>query len=109
MTKAANDNDATMIVTLTAGQLRALIREEVALAVEKIAQVKPPSVSERWVDVAGAAAHFKCSPQTIRNWIAKGAPARSFGPAQHPMLRIDLTEFEAWVDRPRTVTGEVNG
>lgn len=94
---AANDND--MLVTLTAAQLRDMIRSEVDRAVQEIAAVRPPSASERWTDVNGAAKHFKCSGRTIRNWIGRGAPAKQFGTANHPMIRIDLAEFEAWVER----------
>jgi hypothetical protein len=96
----AEDNvgDDKMIVQLTAGELRALVRDEMSRAARAIAEAKPPSPSDRWTDVEGAAKHFKCSGRTIRNWIKQGAPARTFGPAAHAMIRLDLAEFEAWVD-----------
>lgn len=88
-----------MIVQLTAADLRTLVRDEVDRAVTMVIEATPTvPKSDRWIDVAGAAKHYKVTPGTIRNWIAAGAPCRKFGTAGHPLIRIDLAEFEAWVE-----------
>lgn len=105
MSAAEKQDDNRMIVQFTAAELRSLVRDEVDRAVRVLAETKPPVPSDKWVDVIGAAKHFGCTPRTIHNWISNGAPVRRFGPKAHPMIRIDLAEFEAWVDlskRPRT-------
>lgn len=81
-----------MLVQLTVGELRQLIRDEV----ERLKAVVP-AVPSRWLDVGKAAKHFGCTTQTIRSWIKLGAPARQVGSTAHPQYRIELLEFEAWV------------
>ena len=100
------DNGNAMIVQLTVAELRTIMRTEVERVLSTLQVGRQPSRSDRWVDVSGAAEHFKVSDKTIRNWIKAGAPVRTFGPSGHAMIRIDLPEFEAWVDhaqRPREV------
>jgi len=98
-TKSEKPGDERMIVQLTAADLRALVRAEVDRAVTLVMEATPTAAkSERWIDVAGAAKHYAVTPGTIRNWIAGGAPCRKFGTPNHPLIRIDLAEFEAWVE-----------
>jgi transposase-like protein len=89
---AATNNDK-MVVQLTTAELRALIRAEV----ERGLRENSPPPPSRWIDVSAAAKQFGCTTQTIRNWIALGAPARQIGASAHPVYRIELAEFEAWV------------
>ena len=94
-----------MIVQLTVGQLRALLRVEVDRAVDRVLGAKPPVKSPRWVDAEEAAQHFGVTSATIRNWCAAGAPHRRIGaPGKVQQYRIELPLFEAWVDdaQPRT-------
>jgi|SRR3990172_8482775 len=87
---AAEKTDETMLVTLTRGDLKALVVEATMQAVK---QVSKPLTA--WTDVATVAEHFVVSPQTIKNWIVKhGAPARRVDKE----YRIKLAEFEAWYD-----------
>lgn len=96
-TKTGKPEDTRMIVQLTASELRTLVRDEVDRAVTLVLEATPTAArSERWIDVTGAAKHFKVTPGTIRNWIAAGAPCRRLGPTHH-LIRIDLAEFEDWV------------
>lgn len=92
-----SDAPDRMVVQLTLGELRALIRDELERGLRS---GTPPSAAPsppRWVDVGYAAKHFGCSTQTIRNWIKLGAPAKQIGSTAHPQYRFELTEFEAWV------------
>lgn len=85
--------DDQLLVTLTVADLRRLVREEVAAL--RNPQPEQPS---QWVDVATAAERYACTPQTIRNWIRAGAPARQIGTAEHPQFRIHLEQFDAWME-----------
>lgn len=89
---ASHDRDG-MVVQLTVGELRALVREEIQGALSARKDVG------RWVDVAKAAEIFGCTPQTVRNWIRNGAPAKQVGTSTHPSYRIDLAEFNQWAER----------
>jgi hypothetical protein len=88
--------DANMIVQLTVGELRALVRDEVRSALSERGGPPVPQIG-KWVDVATAAKVFGCTPQSIRNWIRAGAPARQIGTSTHPQFRIRLEEFETWM------------
>ena len=88
---ADDDIDQKMLVLLTVGELRQLVRGEVERALRN--KATPP----RWVDVGAAGKYFGCSTQTIRNWIRLGGPARQIGSTSRPQYRIELVEFEAWV------------
>lgn len=90
-------SDDKMIVQLSAGQLRVLLREEVDRAVSRVLEAKPPAKSIKWFDVADVADHFKVTPQTIRNWCKNGAPHRTYGAGKATVYRINLAEFEPWV------------
>lgn len=95
-----------MIVQLTVGQLRALLRDEVDRAVDRVMGAKPPVKSPRWVDAEEAAQHFGVTSATIRNWCAAGAPHRRIGaPGKVQQYRIELPLFEAWVDESQPRTG----
>ena len=90
----ANDNNAgddKMIVTLSVGELRAVVRDEV----ERLKAVVP-QLPSKWVDTPKAAEHFGCTTQTIRNWIEQGAPATQVGTGARPKYRIELHALEAW-------------
>lgn len=87
-----------MIVQLTVGQLRALLRDEVDRAVNRVMDAKPPVKSPRWVDAEEAAQHFRVTSATIRNWCSAGAPHRRFGAGKSQRYRIELPVFEAWVE-----------
>lgn len=94
-----------MLITLTAQELQELVRDTVDRAVRVAIHEAQPSTEHspaqpRWVDVKGAAQHFGVTPTTIRAWIRNGAPVRKFGPTTQPVIRIDLAEFAAWVERP---------
>lgn len=82
----------TQIVVVTLAELRQLVREEIREALAE----HPAERVGRWVDVQKAAEHFDCTPETVRNWIKAGAPARQVGAADRPSYRIDLAEFDAW-------------
>ena len=90
MAETAKDNE--LAVTLTRGQLKALMREAAAEALSQAA--KPPP---KWVDVDALAKHFGVSGQTIRNWVATGAPASQVG----RNIKAKLDEFETWVETHR--------
>jgi len=86
----ADTPDDQMLVTLTRGQLKALVFEAASEAV----RLHGSSAITPWTDVAAVAKHFDVSGQTIKNWIARGAPARKVGST----YRIKLVDFEAWVN-----------
>lgn len=89
----APELDDRMVVQLTLGELRLVIRAEV----ERAGRGGSPAQASRWCDVGTAAKHFGCTRQTIHNWIKLGAPARQIGSSAHPQFRLELIEFEAWV------------
>jgi|1185.fasta_scaffold489964_1 hypothetical protein len=89
----ASLDDDKLLVQLTAADLRAMIRAEV----ERSLRSSAPAPASRWIDVSTAAKVFGCTTQTIRNWIALGAPAAQIGSSGCPVYRIELSEFEAWV------------
>jgi hypothetical protein len=93
----APPDDGTMLVQLTAADLRAMIRAEV----ERTIRSNAPPPPSRWIDVSTAAKQFGCTTQTIRNWIALGAPAAQIGTSSCPVYRIELVEFEAWVRKQK--------
>jgi len=90
--------DDSMLVQLTVGQLRKIMRDEVERVLERASEAKPPVKSSKWVDAADAAEYFRVTPQTIRNWCKDGAPHRTFGTGKTPVYRIDLATFEPWVE-----------
>lgn len=90
--------DGKMLVQLTVDELRAVVRAEVERAVMHASEIKPPVKSQRWRDTDEVAEHFSVTPQTIRNWCRDGAPHRTFGTGKNPVYRIDLAEFDAWVE-----------
>jgi transposase len=89
--EAAKDDDKP-VVMLSRGELKALMREAAA---EALAQAAAPPM--QWIDVEAAAAHFGVSGQTIRNWIAQGAPAAKPGRD----YKVQLAPFTAWVEAHR--------
>lgn len=97
--KPVQIDDDRMIVTLTVGELRALICEEIGGALKRYADGISVRTT-RWMDIQMAAKQYGCTTQTIRNWIRQGAPAVSIGGG---MIRLDIAAFEAWVraQKPR--------
>jgi hypothetical protein len=85
-------DDERMIVTLTVGELRALIRD----GIERHSKAAR-SAESKWADATTAAKHFGVTRQTIRSWVRLGAPATQIGTSTHPQYRIDLVEFDRWV------------
>lgn len=45
-----------------------------------------------WVDKAGLAEHFKCSPATVNRWINQGCPVERISEKGHPRFRKTLVE-----------------
>jgi len=87
-----NPGENRMLVTMTMGELRMVIRDEVQTALK--AEKSPIG---KWLTVGSAAEYFGTTRQTIHNWIKQGAPARQIGASGRPIYRIELPEFEAWV------------
>jgi excisionase family DNA binding protein len=83
--------DDMMIVTLTVGDLRALVRAEATAVLKAGAEPLRP----QWVDVAAAAKHAGAHPKTIKRWIAAGLPATRLG--RDYRLRID--DLDAWLEQ----------
>jgi excisionase family DNA binding protein len=87
------DQPDEMIVTLKRSDLRALIREEVAAAVQQALEPQ----RQKWIDVAAAADHAGVCTKTIRRWIAQGLVANHLGRD----YRMRLQDLDAWLEKHR--------
>jgi len=72
-------NNEQMLVTITVGQLRLLIREELSKEIEKANKPTPPQHEESEVmTIDSLASYLKCSRQTIHNHIKAGKLPKPF-------------------------------
>lgn len=91
MTKPANDNDdGRLLVQLTAADLRALVRDEVARALG--GKHGNDAAVETYVAPDALEAHFGISRGTVHNWVREGCPHEVRG----KILRFKMSEVEAW-------------
>lgn len=68
-----------MLVTITVGQLRLVIREELSKEIEKTSKPTPPQSDENEVmTIDSLARYLKCSRQTIHNHIKAGKLPKPF-------------------------------
>jgi hypothetical protein len=85
--------NAPAVALLTAEQLRELVRDAVAAALERR---EPAAVGpERLMLRADVAEHFGCSVRTIDSWLRDGAPCTRLG--LHGSPRFKASELEAWL------------
>lgn len=90
MKPSANiEADDTMLVTLTVGDLRRILRAELAATHR---QTEPPP---RWVDVKKAAEHAGVTTKTIHRWIDAGLPATHLGRD----YRFRIPDLDAWLEQ----------
>ncbi len=85
----------TLLVQLTVGELKGVIRDAVRDAVREFKRCA--LTGSPYIDTETAAKNFGVDPRTIRNWIHRGAPAVQIGRD----YRIRLPELERWVDANR--------
>jgi excisionase family DNA binding protein len=83
-----SDVERKRIIDMDAEDLRSLIR---AVVREEIGADVPRT--KRFVTVREAADYFSVCPQTVRNWVKKGAPARQIGGGE---FRIELEALAEW-------------
>lgn len=82
-------SDDTMLVQLTVGQIKDIVRAAVTEALERRSGVRTDAP---YHDVEEVAREYGVDPRTVRNWIARGAPAYRLGRD----YRIKRDEFDAW-------------
>lgn len=82
----------TLVVQLTAMELRALVRDEVSAA---LAQVRPVTEPTPVLDSEGAARFLHLPVDTLRKRVRAGEiPSFKIG----NLLRFRVAELEAWID-----------
>lgn len=103
------------IITITADELRSLIREEVEAAVQRAAPApEPPPPVELYISLTEAHRRTGYHPDTLREWIHEGIlPGTRRGPRGH--WRVRPSDLEAAIRRaqaptrvdPEAIAGEI--
>lgn len=86
------DNDR-MIVTLTVGELRALIREEVQRALAERRGGAAAGPARSYIGPEELAKHFGVSRGTVHNWVRTGGCPHE---VRGKIVRFKLSDVEAW-------------
>lgn len=84
---------AVRIITITAEELRGIIREEVEAAIRGQTPSAPPSPRRLYLTLAQAEKESGYSPDTLRRWIREGRlRAERAGPRGHYRIRPEDLE-----------------
>jgi excisionase family DNA binding protein len=89
MSSAPCKPDDTMMVTMTVGDFRKVVREETAAVVHEALD----PMQQKWVDIKAVASHAGVSVKTVRRWITGGMPATRVG---HD-FRFRLADVDVWL------------
>jgi hypothetical protein len=118
MKSAEAIDEGKLVVTMTVGDIRALLAEAAEKGAQlALEQAKPPDESTLWETVQKRATRHGVSPDTVIYWIDNlGAPARiwsrpgtSVKRRARRTIRIPIDEFDDWVAKFKPGIGHGDG